>query len=372
MMVNAGSLLILGVGSQDMTILPSGNVGIGTALPTQSKLIVIDSDDTSKQIVFSDNATYYGSISHNAGTGLNEYRTEALGGHAFYKGTETTPKVIINTAGNVGIGTSSPYSALHIDQPSNDRIGGLYIERNGSTYGLSAFVNSGGYGIIGSAGSFTRDILTMNLNNGNVGIGVTGPNAQLDVGGTTTNQVGVALFTESSTTAYLTTGFNARPTHTLYGINTTNTYVGTRLSHAGNTEFFHGTVKGASNGEMKYVFQGYNGTAYQEFGYIDCYTTNAGSLIMSGDVVAFSDKKLKKNIKTLDGSKVYKMRGVSFDRIDTGKKSSGVIAQEMQEVAPELVNESGDTLGVAYGNISGYLIEAIKELEARVKILENK
>ena len=91
-----------------------GRVGIGTNTPTQSKLVVIDSTDTSKQIVFSDNATYYGSISHNAGTGLNEYRTEATGGHAFYKGTETTPKVIINSAGNVGIGTTLPTTALTI------------------------------------------------------------------------------------------------------------------------------------------------------------------------------------------------------------------------------------------------------------------
>ena len=136
------------------------------------------------------------------------------------------------------------------------------------------------------------------INGGNVGIGTTSPNAALDISASSTNQIGVAFFLESSTTAYLTTSFNSRPTHTLYGINTANTYVGTRLSHAGNTEFFHGIVKGASNGEMKYVFQGYNGTAYQEFGYIDCYTTGAGSLVMSGDVVAYSDKKLKKNLKS--------------------------------------------------------------------------
>ena len=56
------------------------------------------------------------------------------------------------------------------------------------------------------------------------------------------------------------------------------------------------------------------------------------------------------------------MRGVSFTRLDNGNDGSGVIAQEIQKVAPELVNESSDgTLGVSYGNITGYLIEAIKE-----------
>ena len=86
--------------------------------------------------------------------------------------------------------------------------------------------------------------------------------------------------------------------------------------------------------------------------------------------MAYSDKRLKSNIKTLDGSKVLKMRGVSFDK--DGKKGSGVIAQELEKVAPELVHNELEYKGVAYGNLVGYLIEAIKELEARVKELENK
>jgi hypothetical protein len=98
-----------------------------------------------------------------------------------------------------------------------------------------------------------------------------------------------------------------------------------------------------------------------------------GTVTAVGNVVAYSDKKLKKNIKTLDGSKVYEMRGVSFDRIDTNKASSGVIAQEIQQVAPELIDKSKDgTLGVAYGNLTGYLIEAIKELKAEIELLKNK
>jgi len=97
-----------------------------------------------------------------------------------------------------------------------------------------------------------------------------------------------------------------------------------------------------------------------------------GTFTASADVVAFSDKKLKDNIQTLDGSKVFDMRGVSFNRNDQdGKLSSGVIAQELEHIAPELIHESEDgTKGVAYGNTVGYLIEAIKLLKAEIEELK--
>jgi len=98
--------------------------------------------------------------------------------------------------------------------------------------------------------------------------------------------------------------------------------------------------------------------------------SSAGALTAAGDVIAYSDAKLKENVKTLDGSKVLQMRGVSFDRKDNGASSSGVIAQEMQKVAPELVSDDDGTLGVAYGNITGYLIEAIKEQQKQINELK--
>ena len=66
------------------------------------------------------------------------------------------------------------------------------------------------------------------------------------------------------------------------------------------------------------------------------------------------------------------MRGVSFTKKDSGKDGSGVIAQEIQKVAPELVSETDGTLGVAYGNLTGYLIEAIKDLKAEIKELKKQ
>ena len=90
----------------------------------------------------------------------------------------------------------------------------------------------------------------------------------------------------------------------------------------------------------------------------------------SAAVIAFSDRKLKENIETLDGKKVLDMRGVSFTRKDTGAESSGVIAQEIQKVAPELVHDTEGTLGVAYGNLVGYLIEAVKDQQKQIDELK--
>ena len=95
---------------------------------------------------------------------------------------------------------------------------------------------------------------------------------------------------------------------------------------------------------------------------------NNGDFTATGDIAAYSDERLKSDVKTLDGSKVYDMRGVSFTK--DGKDGSGVIAQELQKVAPELVNTEGDYLAVAYGNLVGYLIEAVKDLKAEVEELK--
>ena len=103
----------------------------------------------------------------------------------------------------------------------------------------------------------------------------------------------------------------------------------------------------------------------------------SGNLTMAGNVTAYSDARLKKDVTTIEGALdlVGKMRGVRYIRIDTEKPGTGVIAQEMLEVMPEVVQQGvgdDDTLSVAYGNLVGVLIEAIKELTARVAELEGK
>ena len=71
------------------------------------------------------------------------------------------------------------------------------------------------------------------------------------------------------------------------------------------------------------------------------------------------------------------MRGVTFNRIDNenGERQMGVIAQEIQDIVPEVVKVNDDednTLSVSYGNMVGVLIEAIKELKEEIKELKGE
>jgi len=103
----------------------------------------------------------------------------------------------------------------------------------------------------------------------------------------------------------------------------------------------------------------------------------AGAATFNNDVTAFSDVILKDNIDTIDNAldRVKGMRGVFFDRKDNKQeRQTGVIAQEVEPFLPEVVRETKDEKkikSVAYGNMVGLLIEAIKELNAKVEELQH-
>ena len=102
--------------------------------------------------------------------------------------------------------------------------------------------------------------------------------------------------------------------------------------------------------------------------------TAGGNITASGNVTAYSDRSLKRDIQTIEHALelVGKMRGVTFEMINTGQQGVGVVAQEVQEVVPQVVQNNNGILSVAYGNLVGVLIEAMKELAARVETLEKK
>ena len=85
-----------------------------------------------------------------------------------------------------------------------------------------------------------------------------------------------------------------------------------------------------------------------------------------------SDERLKDNIETIEGAteKVASLRGVEFDWKGIDGSSVGVIAQDVQKVYPQLVTDHGDRLTVNYDGLVGLLVQAVKELTARVEELE--
>ena len=99
-----------------------------------------------------------------------------------------------------------------------------------------------------------------------------------------------------------------------------------------------------------------------------------GNFWAAGNVVAVSDIRIKTDLTKIEGAleKVCAINGYTYTRKDTGARQTGVVAQEVQKVLPEAVMENGENLAVAYGNMVGLLIEAIKELKAEVDQLKGK
>ena len=95
--------------------------------------------------------------------------------------------------------------------------------------------------------------------------------------------------------------------------------------------------------------------------------------MQAGTFNTTSDRNTKTDITPISDavSKVQQLGGYSFTFKDSGEKSSGVIAQEVQAVLPELVQEGGEGhLTVQYGNMVGLLIEAIKEQQVQIDELK--
>jgi hypothetical protein len=115
--------------------------------------------------------------------------------------------------------------------------------------------------------------------------------------------------------------------------------------------------------------------------------TSSSGVTVNGDLNSTSDIRYKKNIETIEGAvdKVTALRGVTFDwdndafsENETNKKpnfterATGVIAQDVEKVLPEAVRQNPETgfKNVAYGNMVGLLIEAIKEQQTQINDLK--
>ena len=110
------------------------------------------------------------------------------------------------------------------------------------------------------------------------------------------------------------------------------------------------------------------------------FSSSSGDIVATGDITAFgsvSDRNRKENIVKIDNAldKVLQISGYTFNYIGDDTPMTGVIAQELEEVLPEVVYETASVDGtqskaVRHGNIVGLLIESIKELKAEIEELK--
>jgi pyrimidine operon attenuation protein/uracil phosphoribosyltransferase len=332
--------------------------------------------------------------------------------------------------GWVGIGTTNPREELHLqsvdpiirfteDGATSDN-GNWNVGVNNETLYFQAINDSGGGG--GDTFRFTRSsnqiVSFEGRNAGNtwfiinnttqrIGIGTTNPTSALtvqgdarvsgvvtattfigDLTGTATTATNVSSSININTTGIITaTSFSGSGTN-LTGI-VTSIVAGTNITVSGSTgQVTINSTGGGGGGSIAILdntstndtfYVGIASTTTGDLATLNVSSTkltfnpSTGNLVAGGTVTANSDEKLKENIKTIENAleKVLSLRGVEYDRIDTGDHQIGVIAQEVERIIPDVVY-GDETKSVAYGNIVGLLIEAIKDQNKRIEELERR
>jgi hypothetical protein len=352
-------------------------------------------------------------------------------------GTVVSPsdaRMTITNPGNVGIGTTSPNKQLTFAQSADDAIqirrlttsqgnpsAGTGISWTWTSSGTDNETWAAIRVIMPGSGNTNMTFSTTPVSGGgsgltermritdagNVGIGTTSPGQKLDVVGTI--KAGIAGNSSANIPALLVTSSGTLNEQAAIAIQQATSegdtiifadyepYVewGISTENSGNKiQFTAGTSTGSLGSKTLYNNAGTARTAYIKFdhdltsgqtligGNVGIGTTApaykldvSGTIRATGDVIAYSDARVKENVETIDGAlnKVLKMRGVSYNKIGEQEKKVGVIAQEILDVLPEVVSqdETG-TYSVAYGNIVSVLIEAIKEQQKQIDELKSK
>ena len=409
-----------------MTIDNTGDVGIGETTPT-SKLHVYGSNGAGSRIHIESGgagltsfdgsgsgllmtangmnttskftpAIQFGStdpqlttINPKVGAAINGIATEAYSadtdggmGMVFYTrpnndGTDqdVTERMRIDSSGNVGIGAATVDTALHIEKANpviqlEDSTNGFIAQIDGENGGLAFKADTANAS--GSATNITFDVdgsERMRITQtGLVGIGTDSPSYLLDVAGsgdvrarvrtTGTNSTDDAIFTlqVASTTANSTIEFG----------DSADRDVG-RIIYGHNSNIMRFYV--SADEKMRLESDG------------DLQVE--GSVVGSSSVV--SDERFKDDVTTITGAldTVDSLRGVTFTwnaGKNTGDTDYGFIAQEVEQVIPEIVHDkklplfSGDEdtvyKTVDYARVCAVLVEAVSELRAEVQSLETR
>lgn len=290
--------------------------------------------------------------------------------------TNASTLLVVKNSGNVGIGTADPNSKLEVASSANVNNysdGAIQVVSSSplafvAPSNLNPSLNRWGFTLReGGEGHFgIRDYRQANTrvtidDNGNVGIGTTSPGEKLHVEGSirASGNIGVTQ-TDGDYLAKLY-----------------------QSSADGFLELFTGEATPVSRTKLSSYGNSYINPNGGNVGIGDTtpsYKLDVnGTIRATGDVIADSDVRLKSDIQTLTNAvdTVKALRGTAY--IKDNKASIGVIAQEVEEVIPQLVSTADDEMGtksVSYGNMVAVLIEAIKEQQEQIdelkKLLEAK
>jgi hypothetical protein len=292
-------------------------------------------------------------------------------------------------------------------------LGASNVAEAGSNAGSDLFVNR-----YNDAGTYVDTPLTINRSTGLITLGTLSVAGVATINGaatfnSTTTMTGKLTITAGGMSVTGTVGFSARP---LFGAATPwdtanlpnpQTALGyTPINKAGDSGIGSLSISAVTSANynvgsggvlLMYDTGGTGAIGFRTGGTPKFFSMDAGGNgnALNGSWVNGSDVRLKTNIETIDDAlaKVCAMRGVYYEKKDDpGVRHVGVIAQETQDVFPEVVYhvpvaapipdpdsgevhqplEHDDYLGVSYGNLAGPLIEAIKILAAQNKALTQR
>jgi hypothetical protein len=316
------------------------------------------------------------------------------------------------TGGNLGIGIVNPSKALHVYTSANEGIflqgtgGGVWMDMQVSGSNIHSIgAQVGGMGIYNRTSNLYRLFVT---DAGNVSIGTpTSADVRLHVhtgtpSGATSLASNTAIAIDSNGNQYLEFRTRSDSAGIMQGIlftdNGRNAFIGFKeytgavantygesihfaildfsASDAGSG-FWWGTSNNALNGVTSpLMFLRGNGNLNLGYGSDQGYKFAVnGAIYASGDITAFSDISVKKNVRTIDNAleRVTKSRGVIYDRKDIESNNNiGFIAQELELEFPELISTNADgTKGVKYQNATAVLFEAVKEQQVQIEELKD-
>ena len=263
--------------------------------------------------------------------------------------------LLLNAPSNIGIGTTIPRGKLSIYNLSNTSNTLLRIDQDGLGNMIECYSNS---------------IRTITVtSNGFIGIGTTNPIAPLMI--VASNDIPLSSNIPSSNVpvalAVQQLGYYGNIAH-FYNYSNEGMiindvgYIGINTLFPQSNLHVHGSflLEGPGNFTQG-VYVGQN---------IEIW----GNAIAHGNNITDSDLRLKKDLEKIDSAleKVKQLTGYTFTNIQSGYRNTGLVAQDVQKVLPEAVYTEGNYLGLAYGNIMGLVVEAIKDLSKEIEDIKKR